>query len=449
MSNGKYLVTGATGFTGGAVTDLLLARGKEVRVLIRDQSKAQQFLRRGIEVVIGDLNDESAIEKAVDGISCILHIGALFRQAGLPESEFHRVNVEGTRLLIEKASSAKVPKMVHCSTVGVLGHIQSPPANEATPYNPGDPYQRSKMEGEKLFLEAVAEGKLQGCVIRPAMIYGPGDTRTLKIFGPIAKRRFFYVGRGDALVHFIDVRDLAESFLLAAENTNANGEIFIIAGETSLPLRELSGIIANIMGVTEPWIRLPVKPMQLLGSLCEAICTPLRINPPIFRRRVDFFTKDRCFDITKARRILGFNPSRTLVQELVEIIESYIQMGKIDISLIKRPSVMLRALSGQIALWREGDTPMYGWSQEQVIGTISHSLLQTEFPEADLKAINEAVQRRGEWTGMLLHRKKSGEPIRVKSTWKLVKLPSHADPFILELNHPIEEPSQKNMVAFA
>lgn len=436
MSTVEYLVTGATGFTGGVVTDLLVARGKSVRVLIRDQSKAQGFLRRGIEVVIGDLNDAVAVEKAVAGVQCILHIGALFRQAGLPESEFHRVNVEGTRLLIDKAVSAHVPKMIHCSTVGVLGHIESPPADETTPYNPGDPYQRSKMEGEKLFLDAVSQGRIKGSVIRPAMIYGPGDTRTFKIFGPIAKQRFFYVGRGEALVHFIDVRDLAESFLLAAESTTTNGEVFIIAGETSLPLRELSGIIANIMGVSEPRLQLPVKPMQFLGTLCEAVCTPLRINPPLFRRRVDFFTKDRCFDISKARKMLGYTPSRTLVHELVEIIESYVKMGKIDISLIKRPSVMLRAISGHIALWREGDIPLYGWSPEQAVGSISHSLLQTEFPESDLNAINESVQRRGEWKGTLLHRKKSGEPVKVKSTWKLVKFPSHADPFILELNHP-------------
>jgi dihydroflavonol-4-reductase len=337
-----YLVTGASGFTGGVVTDLLLKRGKSVRALVRDESKAEVLRKRGVDVVVGDLNNEDALIAAVQHVGCILHIAALFRQAGLPSSEFYRVNVEGTRLLIDKAASAGVRKMVHCSTTGVHGHIENPPGDENTPYNPGDHYQRSKVEGEKLFLKAVKEGKIRGSVIRPAMIYGPGDTRTLKIFKPIANRTFFYVGKGDALVHFIDVRDLAESFLLASESEDVNGEVFIIAGETSLPLCELASTIAELMGVPKPWLHLPVKPMQLLGSCCEAICTPLKIPPPIFRRRVDFFTKDRCFDTTKAQRILGFKPKQNLVDELSDIIERYKQSGDISVQLTRQPGVGLR-----------------------------------------------------------------------------------------------------------
>jgi dihydroflavonol-4-reductase len=438
MNHVDFLVTGATGFTGSAVTELLVSRGKKVRVLIRDASRSASFLERGIEVVVGDLNNKEAMKRAVNGASTVLHIAALFRQAGLPASEFYRVNVEGTRNLLDRAVEAGVEKVIHCSTVGVLGHIAHPPATEETPFNPGDPYQQSKMEGEKLFLEYVQSGKIKGTVIRPAMIYGPGDTRTLKIFKPIAEGKFFYVGPGDALVHFIDVRDLAESFLLAAERSDVNGEVFIIAGETALPLKDLVGIISELMGTSEPWLHLPVKPMQVLGSLCEAICTPLKIQPPIFRRRVDFFTKDRSFDVSKAKERLGFKPTRPLAQELSEIIESYVNAGIIDLSRKKRPSVMVRAICGKIHAWEGSARALYGWSKGEALGTTSHSLLKTQFP-MELAAINKTLMETGRWQGVLLHRDHRGQPVKVMSRWKLLRLPSNRDPLILESNTLLQE----------
>lgn len=134
-------------------------------------------------------------------------------------------------------------------------------------------------------------GKISGVIIRPAMIYGPGDLRTLKLFSMISKRRFFYVGTGDVLVHFIDVRDLARAFISALNYEKSSGEFFIIAGSEAMPLRSLVSIIASELGVKEPWVHVPVRPMQMFGTLCEGICTPLGISPPIFRRRVDFLLR--------------------------------------------------------------------------------------------------------------------------------------------------------------
>jgi nucleoside-diphosphate-sugar epimerase len=430
----NFLVTGATGFAGSFVTDLLVSKGFQVRVLIRDEAKRTDFERRGIDVVIGELNDADAVARAVRGVEKVLHIAALFRQAGLPASEFDRVNVEGARNLLDRAIEAGVKRIVHCSTVGVHGHIESPPADESTPFNPGDPYQVSKAEGEKLFLEYVSSGRISGVVIRPAMIFGPGDTRTLKIFGPVARRRFFFVGKGNALVHFVDVRDLAEAFLLAAQREDLNASSYIIAGETSLPLRQLTDLVASLMGVPAPWFRLPVKPMQILGTMCETVCTPLKIQPPIFRRRVDFFTKDRAFDISKARRELGYAPSRSLVQELVEIIDSYVESGIIPRSLIQRPTVLLRTTEGRIQFWSDGDGHRYGWTRCQTIGENSHELFATQFPVA-LPEIEKELMSRGRWNGLLHHRDRSGREVQVRSSWTLLRCHRSDTVSVLELNH--------------
>lgn len=428
----RALVTGAGGFVGEATVRHLLASGISVRAMVRKPEAAAPLAALGAETIIADLTDKEAMRKAVDGIDTIHHIAALFRQAGLPSSEFRRVNVEGTRTLLDLAQVAGVRSVVHCSTVGVLGHVETPPADEGCPYNPGDPYQESKAEGEQLFLQYVAEGRIRGNVIRPAMIYGPRDTRTLKLFKRIAERRFVYVGPGTSLVHFIDVRDLAESFRMLAGRSDLNGETFIIAGESSLELNRLVSFIASLMGVPEPSIHLPILPMQLLGDLCEAICKPLRIEPPIFRRRVDFFTKDRSFDCSKAERLLGFQPQRSLAEELVDIIDSYVASGQINPKLLSRPSVIVRSVDGNIVAWDDAAHRAYGWSREQAVGSVSHSLLATRFPER-LEVINTEIHAKGIWKGKLIHVDREGNSLQVDSKWKLFNR-RNKNPYVLEVN---------------
>jgi nucleoside-diphosphate-sugar epimerase len=324
-----YLVTGAAGFVGGFMTKLLLAQGLRVRAMVRNPAQSEELEKIGAEVVIADMKDIESLKLAVTGVEGIFHIAGLFRQAGLPESEFHAVNAVGTKNLFEVAIDAGVSRIIHCSTVGVIEPRQDIPSTEDDPYSPADMYQRSKMDGEKIALEFYRGGKMSGVVIRPAMIYGPGDERTLKIFKMISRGKFFYVGKGDKLVHWIDVRDLAHAFLLGMQHDELNAEIYIISGRTSIPLREMANLIADKLDVSRPWLHLPVKPMQWLGSLCEVICGFFKINPPIYRRRVDFYTKNRNFDGSKAKTQLGFEPSQNFSQEIDDIIESYKSAGTI------------------------------------------------------------------------------------------------------------------------
>lgn len=327
MTKELYLVTGAGGFVGGHLVRHLRAQNFRVRAMLHSNNADQALIESGAEIVTADITKQEQLTPIFSGVTGVFHIAALFRKAGLPDSIYYEVNRDGTRNVFEAAITNGVKRIVHCSTIGVLSHISNPPADEETPPNPADIYQTTKLAGEETALNYFRNEKINGVVIRPAMIYGPGDMRTLKLFKMIAKRRFFYVGAGEQNVHFIDVRDLANAFQLAMQKVDCNGEVYIIAGQQAVPLKTVVNFIADELDVRHPWLHLPVVPMQLLGDLCEAICRVIKVNPPLYRRRVDFYTKNREFSIAKAVAELKFQPRQQWKDEVRDIISWYQENG--------------------------------------------------------------------------------------------------------------------------
>ena len=323
----RVLVTGAAGFTGGALARRLAAGAWAVRGTARPGSDVAGLESAGVQVVLGDIGNAADVERMVAGCTHVFHVAALFRRAGVTDDEYRRVNATGTELLLDAAARHGVRRFVHCSTIGVCGDIADPPANEETPYNPGDIYQRTKMAGEQAALDHFRSGRLDGVVIRPASIYGPGDRRLLKLFRMIQRGRFVVIGSGRPTFHTVYIDDLVDGFLLAMDTPGVGGEVFIVAGEEYVPLNELFAHIAETLEVRPPRLRVPAWPVQLLGTIVEKICVPLGVEPPIYRRRVDFFTKNRAFDISKARHMLGFNPKVSLREGIRRTAEWYSQEG--------------------------------------------------------------------------------------------------------------------------
>lgn len=323
----RVLVTGATGFTGSRLTRRLLDEGHDVRILARPTSDISRLELSGAEVVVGDVTDKGATWEAANGIEVVYHIAALFRRAGLPDTAYSDVNFHGTVNLLDAALESGVARFVHCSTVGVLGHVSNPPADESAPYNPGDIYQMTKCEGEKAALTFWEQRGLPVTVVRPAGIYGPGDRRWLKLFKAVAGRRFVMLGSGNTLIHLVYVDDLVDAFRLAAESPNAVGKVYIAAGERYVTLNELVWTICRVLSVPTPKLHIPVKPVHVLSGICEDICRALRIEPPIYRRRVDFFVKDRAFEITRARTELGYSPRVDLAEGIARTARWYRGQG--------------------------------------------------------------------------------------------------------------------------
>jgi dihydroflavonol-4-reductase len=304
----RDLVTGATGFTGGHLARGLLVRGHTVRVLVREREKARELQAEGLDAAIGDIRDQAAVASALQNIDVVYHIAAIYRQAGVTTATYRAVNATAVGEMIEAASRSGVKRVVHCSTVGVHGDIKHPPANEDAPFSPGDVYQDTKLEGEQIARETGKQTGVDVTIVRPSGIYGPGDRRLLKLFGGVARRRFPMLGSGEIYYHLTYIDDLVEGFRLCGELPAAANRTYILAGGEVTTLNELVKLVAEVAGVDPPRVHFPVWPVWTAAAICEAVCVPLGIEPPLYRRRVDFYTKSRAFDISRARQELGYAP---------------------------------------------------------------------------------------------------------------------------------------------
>jgi nucleoside-diphosphate-sugar epimerase len=216
------------------------------------------------------------------------------------------VNVEGTRALLDAAKAAGVARFVYGSTIGVYGDRQGL-ISEATPPQPDNIYGTTKLEAERLVL-----GRADGqpvTAIRISETYGPGDRRLLKLFKAIKKGRFFSIGDGRNLHHPVYIDDLADGILAAARHDAARGEVFVLPGKEAVSTDAMVAAVAAAVGKPMPKLRVPLAPLMAAAAVLEGTLRPLGIQPPLHRRRMDFFKKSFEFDPTKARQRLGWAPS--------------------------------------------------------------------------------------------------------------------------------------------
>jgi nucleoside-diphosphate-sugar epimerase len=325
---GKTLVTGASGFTGNNLCRRLVEQGEQVVAFVRPTSNTADLQAIGVDCRKIDIKNGSEVKDNFSDISKVYHIAAAYRTEHRDPEEFRLVNVEATRILLNAAKLFSVNRFVHCSTVGVQGEIEDPPASEEYRFKPGDHYQISKLEGEILAREYFSNG-LPGVVVRPVGIYGPGDTRFLKLFRPINKGMFIMIGSGDVLYHMTYISDLVEGILLCGTKDEALGGVFTVAGEEYTTIRELVNRIADALNKPHPRWRIPFLPVYAGAVACDTVCRYLDIEPPIYPRRVEFFYKDRAFSIEKAKKILGYVPKVGLREGLASTAAWYKEKGLI------------------------------------------------------------------------------------------------------------------------
>ena len=323
------LVTGGTGFTGSHLVRRLIENGEQVRVLDNQPGLFHDHLKElGADITIASVTDKDAVMRVTDGCEVVHHTAAAFRKLNVPDQHYWDVNVEGTRHVCEACVKFGVRRLVYCSTQGVHGDIKTKVGSEKSPIAPADYYQETKYNGEEVVQEFIKNHGLDANIIRPTAIYGPGDPgRFLILFRLVKKGTFLMFGDGKTHYHPVHIENLVDAFELAAVREGITGEAFLIGDDRSFELNELVHAVAEAMDATVKVRYLPFKPLRAAAVVCEAVCKPCGITPPLFPRRVDWFKQNRSFDISKARGLLGYEPRVDLKTGLKQTGDWYRECG--------------------------------------------------------------------------------------------------------------------------
>jgi len=330
----RLLVTGGTGFIGSHLAEEGRRRGADVVVLgltgrPEEQANAALLSRMGAEVLSGSITDPELCRRAARGATHIFHLAVAMREGGKGDEFFESINLDGTRHLLEAASLQRVERFVYCSTIGIYGHKALGITREDSPLAPGNIYERTKVSAELLVRDFAEHCGVPSVILRPADVYGPRDQRLLKLFKGVSRGRFPLFGSGKGRRHMVYVDDVVSAFFKACERDEALGEGLIVAGPSACTLQELLHEITHATGSKRYGIRLPLAPMLGLAAAVEDVSAALGIDPPIYRRRMDFFHSDSEFDTSRARRVLGWEPRIDLREGIRRTLEDYRASGQL------------------------------------------------------------------------------------------------------------------------
>jgi nucleoside-diphosphate-sugar epimerase len=309
------LVTGATGFLGSHVTELLLERRVCVRVLARPGTDTAHLARAGADVARGDLDDRASLEAAVDGVDRVLHCAARTGPWG-PIDVYVRANVRGLSNLVEAALAAGVQRIVHVSSAIVHGSDVRGAADETAPLREEpNPYSRSKIAGELLLRQLIEARAAPVTIVRPGLVYGPRDLANSARFATLILRgRMVVIGSGDNHLPLVYARDAAQGILLASEVPQASGKTYLLVNDEPVTQRDYLYAIAAKLGAPRPIRHIPYELAQRLAAMAELVGQVARRTPPLTRFGVRLLGGESLFSISRARQELGFTPEVSMAE---------------------------------------------------------------------------------------------------------------------------------------
>ena len=319
----RVLITGTGGFIGSHLVESQLGYGHHVRAVdLHLDLLSHKAAHPCLETIRGDITEWHTLQKLVEGVDIVYHLASAHLDVSLSDEHYHRVNVGATLALLEAAKQAEVRRFVHCSSVGVIGDVEYPPADEATLCHPANIYERTKLLGERAALDFALRTGFPVVVVRPAWVYGPRCPRTAKLFRTISKGRFPIFGSGKNMRHPVYISDVIQGLELCADTPNIDGEVFIIAGPVPLQSRELVNAISKELKARMPKIYLPIFLGQIAGLMLELLFKLIRKPPPFSRRSLDFFVKHNAYSIAKAQTRLNYQPRVDLLTGIQKTLKS-------------------------------------------------------------------------------------------------------------------------------
>ena len=334
------LVTGAAGFLGGHLADLLLERGERPRALIRPGESAGRLAAAGAEVHVADITDRAAIGTALHGVDRVLHCAARTGPWG-PDAEYLETNVRALQILVRRAMAAGVSRVVQVSSITVHGNDVGGQADETAALRAeANPYSRSKVAGERLLRRMIRDEGAPVTIVRPGWIYGPRDQASFGRFARMTESgRMAMFGRGANHVPLVYVRDVAEGVLLASRVDGAEGRTYLLVNDEPVTQRQYLAAIADQLGVPPPRRRIPYR-LALLGGTCAEGLGRLARRPqppPVMRYGIQLLGGENRFDISRARRELGFAPQVGLAEGVRRSVEWYLGESRVPERAVVTP----------------------------------------------------------------------------------------------------------------
>ena len=326
-SDEVVLVTGATGFLGSHLVKRLVSDGARVRILVRSANRARSLAELRVEVTVGDIQDETAVHSALRGALTVYHLAGKLLVPGARDAEYRATHVDATKLLLAHSrGQSQLRRFVHCSTTGVLGVTGAEPADEGAPLRPTNIYEATKAEAELAIRDAMRSG-FPAVIVRPGLVYGPGDLHLLGFFRSVFRGRFRPIGRRPVWLHPIYVDDMVDAVVRCGRHPAAVGECFHIAGPEPVSLAALAAAIANAEGTDVPSGTIPLPAARAVAIAGDLLPGNVRRAAPLTRSRLDFLTHSRVYSVAKAKRVIDFTPATDLSTGMARTVAWYRDHG--------------------------------------------------------------------------------------------------------------------------
>lgn len=310
---------------GIPLVEELIKEGWSVTALARPGSQKEALQGKPVTWVSGDLLDPASLEKGMSGQEVVFHSAALMRDWA-PKEEFEKHNVLGTKNALEAAVKAKVKRFVHVSTRSVLGMEECRELNEEAPYRASNDYGASKIAAEKLVRGCHEQGRLDCVIVRPTWLIGPRDRYSLPTVVRFLKEgKLALINGGRALQSFVHPKDVAQALLLAAQKPQASGQIYMVDSGERRTIQEFYAILAQLTGAQVPTKNLPYPLAFCVGTILETIAKlkGTEVAPRLTTLRVKLLGCNHSYDISKAKRELGYNPRISLEEACRSAVTSH------------------------------------------------------------------------------------------------------------------------------
>jgi GlcNAc-P-P-Und epimerase len=315
------LITGNAGFIGKYLTSALIHGGHEIRGL---DIRPRKDVEKGFTQVAGNVIDRDVVREVMAGIDCIIHLAAEHKDFGISQEEYFRVNVEGTKVLLDVATEKDIKKFIFFSSVAVYGSRQ--PSSDTTVPQPNNHYGASKLKAEEVIREwAQADTRRRVVIIRPTVVFGPRNHANIfRLVKQVSDERFIWVGNGSDIKSVAYVENVVDATVFISSRMDVGMQIYNYADSPHLTTKDIVHIIAAKAGARVPKLKIPWPLAITTASMFDILGKLFGIDFPITSARIRKFNTPTCH---RAEKIfaLGFRPRFTIEEGLEKMVKWYIE----------------------------------------------------------------------------------------------------------------------------